>query len=154
MNKKILCILLTIITLISLSSCASEPKVVYVTQPYVQNEQSPAVTTTEATTVETTVATTTTKKVTLDDIGASFIGCALDDVVRAFKDANRSNIYSYESDNGKKIMVKNNWAVNDYYISDGKIIFICTKFRNDGIIDAAAENAEGISAAIEILRAF
>lgn len=93
----------------------------------------------------------TTKPLTLDDVAQEFIGWALDDVAKAFSEAKKSNLFSYESDNGKKIMVKNNWAVDDYRIEDGKIVFVCTKFRSDGIIDAAAENIDGISAAAEII---
>ena len=88
------------------------------------------------------------------NIGESFIGYALDDVVNTFKKANKANLCSYESDNGKSIIVKNNWSVSDYYISGGKIVFVCTKFRSDGIIEAAAENADGISVALDILEAF
>lgn len=101
--------------------------------------------------VTTPTTTATTKVVTLDDVAQQFVGFALDDVSRAFSEANKAHLFSYESDNGKTIIVKNNWAVSDYRISDHKIVFICTKFRNDGILEAAAENADGIAAAIEIL---
>ena len=101
-----------------------------------------------------TVATeaTTTKPLTIEEVAEQFIGYALDDVAKAFSDAKKSHLFSYESDNGKKIIVKNNWAVSDYRISEGKIVFVCTKFRNDGILEAAAENVEGLAAAADLLK--
>ena len=160
MKRRILCVILALTAVMSVSACAGQPQA---TQTYAQQTtqdpidayQPPAQTyAQEAQEPVQTTAATTTRQDTLDDIGASFIGYPLDDVVRAFKDAKKTNLYTYESDNGKKIIVKNNWSVDSYYISNGKIVFVCTKFRNDGIIDAAMENADGISDAIAILKAF
>lgn len=161
MKKRILCAILAITAVLSVSACGGQPQAAQAPQTYAQTQQDPidayqqpaqTYAQTEQEPVQTTAATT--KQVTLDDIGASFVGYPLDDVVRAFKDAKKTNLFTYESDNGKKIIVKNNWSVDSYYISDGKIVFVCTKYRNDGIIDAALENADGISAAIAILKAF
>lgn len=161
MKKRFLCAILAITAVLSVSACGGQPQAAQAPQTYAQTQQDPidayqqpaqTYAQTEQEPVQTTAATT--KQVTLDDIGASFVGYPLDDVVRAFKDAKKTNLFTYESDNGKKIIVKNNWSVDSYYISDGKIVFVCTKYRNDGIIDAALENSDGISAAIAILKAF
>lgn len=147
MKRKViaLCVLLAL-TVSSLTGCGNTPQNANNTV----NQANVAVVTqavTEATTVP-----QTTKAITLEDVADSFIGWALDDVSRAFSEAKKANLFSYESDNGKKIIVKNNWSVDSYRIEDNKIVFICTKFRSDGIIDAAVENADGIATAAEIIK--
>lgn len=139
------------VAVLSMSGCKNEPQNSYL------NEYSAPVSRAAAPDYEDTMTISSSepqvvKEVTLDDVAASFVGYALDDVSNAFKESNKANLFSYESDNGKKIMVKNNWAVSDYRIEGEKIVFVCTKFRNDGIVDAVKENSEGLKAAASLLR--
>lgn len=141
MKKKIICTILAVTMIMSVSACGGQP------QSNVQNQQTTVQTTEEITEVELTY------EELLMQLAEFYIGCPLDDVKKEFEDSELAHIFACKSDDGSSIMLDKNWAVTDYYISDDKIVFICTKYRNDGIIDAISENSDKIANAIEIIKA-
>ena len=75
-----------------------------------------------------------------DEIKIDLTGLYLDDAIRVLKECGVDSAYiKYEADDGKTIIVKNNWMVLSQEVRDRKIYLVCSKDRNNGIFDSIKE---------------